>query len=58
MPNNEPKQEVRKHIVDLYFEYKEELRKWNERAKQYGGNQEPTLEGFMHWMNRNYIGEL
>lgn len=49
------KYELRKKIVELYAEYLKELDKWNNRASQYGGHKEPTFEGFMDWLNYDFI---
>jgi hypothetical protein len=49
---------IRKEILILYQEYKKELNEWNERASRYGGHQEITLDGFMFWLNNNYIQEI
>ena len=47
--------EIRIKLVKLYAEYLKELDSWNDRANQYDGHREPSFEGFMDWMNKNFI---
>jgi hypothetical protein len=51
----EEKLEIRKAIVELWFEYVEDLRSWNDRASRYGGHKDASLTGFMEWLNYDYI---
>jgi len=52
------KEKIRRDIVILYFEYKKAVEEWNERARQYGGNIDANFEGFIFWLNNNYIQDL